>query len=361
MAKRNPKLSRLPKKEETHQMTSDMKSKMTFLRWMAVLLLGMVCHTSKSARPVWAEFERDGIRYAISQVFEEPIWLKVVADPSYEQLTSVFLPEEIILERSMQNPALPDRMAIVEKIDDYAFEMCQNLKSVTLPSSVKRIGTDAFANSTLETVLLSEGLLSIGDGAFYGTRLKEIKVPESVRYIDFQAFAYCHDIVKVDLPSTLQALGGFVFQYSFSVKDIYCRAAIPPVASDSDFGLIHYEYGPSLDCEPGPSIYECVLHVPAESVELYRNAPGWGHFLNIEPIEETNDVEDVERNDDATPFVIGERMVTIQCRAGDQLDIYDANGILIETFRPETATSVSHKGEGIRIIRLNNVSYKIHL
>ncbi len=97
MAKRNPKLSRLPKKEETHQMTSDMKSKMTFLRWMAVLLLGMVCHTSKSARPVWAEFERDGIRYAISQVFEEPIWLKVVADPSYEQLTSVFLPEEIIL------------------------------------------------------------------------------------------------------------------------------------------------------------------------------------------------------------------------------------------------------------------------
>ena len=76
--------------------------------------------------------------------------------------------------------------AIYEK----AFANCSKLETVSIPSSVKRIGYKTFCNCTnLKKVNLSEGLEYIDDSAFAGcTNLKEITIPNTIHHISLIAF-----------------------------------------------------------------------------------------------------------------------------------------------------------------------------
>lgn len=57
----------------------------------------------------------------------------------------------------------------VEAIGNYAFELCYNLKSITISQSIKSIGVLAFFNCTgLTSIVIPNGVSSIKDGAFYG-------------------------------------------------------------------------------------------------------------------------------------------------------------------------------------------------
>ena len=58
-----------------------------------------------------------------------------------------------------------------------------------IPSSVKNIGTNAFAGCTnLTEINLPDGLESIGYGAFADSGLDTIRVPKSVKSIGADAF-----------------------------------------------------------------------------------------------------------------------------------------------------------------------------
>ena len=80
-----------------------------------------------------------------------------------------------------------------ESIGGSAFKDCKNIKTVTIPASVKTIGQYAFENCTsLETVKLSEGLITIENSAFKGcTNLWNIAFPTSLESIGQEAFRKC--------------------------------------------------------------------------------------------------------------------------------------------------------------------------
>lgn len=65
-------------------------------------------------------------------------------------------------------------------IGDCAFEDCINLKRVILPQSVRMIDSHAFLRAGLEEIVLNQGLEKILTGAFYGTHLKRLEIPDSV-------------------------------------------------------------------------------------------------------------------------------------------------------------------------------------
>ncbi len=68
----------------------------------------------------------------------------------------------------------------VTAIDDYAFESCDTLKSVTIPYGVKTIGNACFTNSTLTS----------------------ISIPSSVTDIGLLAFSDCEDLTSISVNSS---------------------------------------------------------------------------------------------------------------------------------------------------------------
>lgn len=83
------------------------------------------------------------------------------------KLTSIVLPEGL------------------EEIGSYAFSGCTGIESLDLPSMLRAIGDKAFENmGKLTTIVLPDALESIGSAAFDGCKLSgEITIPASVKYL----------------------------------------------------------------------------------------------------------------------------------------------------------------------------------
>ena len=89
------------------------------------------------------------------------------------------------------NVVIPDSIegVSVEAIANSAFSSCRSLKSISIPSSVKKIGETCFDYSSLTSVDLSYGLEEIGAYAFNDTLITDITIPGSVQKIGMAAFA----------------------------------------------------------------------------------------------------------------------------------------------------------------------------
>ena len=87
----------------------------------------------------------------------------------------------------------------VTSIGSYAFYGMPNLKTVTIPESVTTIGAYAFKNSTaLNEVSLPSGLTKLGESAFYGcTSMTGIEIPASLWTIQPYTFKNCTALAEV--------------------------------------------------------------------------------------------------------------------------------------------------------------------
>ncbi|MGN1195334.1 MAG: leucine-rich repeat protein [Acutalibacteraceae bacterium] len=90
----------------------------------------------------------------------------------------------------------------LETIGLYAFGYCA-LPSVTLPSTVKTIEGMAFSScGSLKTVTLNNGLTTIGEGAFsYCETLEKITIPETVKKLEGSSFALCPSLKSITVSS----------------------------------------------------------------------------------------------------------------------------------------------------------------
>ena len=84
-----------------------------------------------------------------------------------------------------------DNVYNVTAIENYAFQYCLGLKSVTIGSNVTSIGIYAFFGcDDLTTVIIPNGVTSIGDCAFEScSSLTTISIPNSVTTVGDYAFA----------------------------------------------------------------------------------------------------------------------------------------------------------------------------
>lgn len=64
------------------------------------------------------------------------------------------------------------------------FRGCESLKSVVLPPQIKLIKQNAFMNSGLESIVLNNGLEGINTCAFFGTDIKRLCLPESIKNVE---------------------------------------------------------------------------------------------------------------------------------------------------------------------------------
>lgn len=166
--------------------------------------------------------------------------------------------------------------ANVTEIPDCCFAYQARLTKVTIPAGVKRIGSDAFNGCPITDVTLPENLEVIGARAFAYAKFTSLSIPSKVTTIGNSAFNGCK-IILIDLPATIASLHATAFNWE-DATIVICRATTVPETPQTD------EFNNSW--RPFYQINEnCVLKVPAESLEAYKNA--WGqYFKSVETIQE---------------------------------------------------------------------------
>ena len=140
----------------------------------------------------------------------------------------------------------------LEVLSDFAFSGCDFYGELKLPNSLRSIGANVFgywedgSNWRLMGVLeIPEGVVSIGEGAFYNCwGLEGVIFPESVETIRNEAFYQC-----------------------YGIGSIVSKSGIPP-----------HIMGNAFDGVPKDNF---TLEVPESAVHLYQTEQGWMDFKRI--------------------------------------------------------------------------------
>ena len=157
--------------------------------------------------------------------------------------------------------------ASVRKIGSCAFYGCQELESVTLPGSVEIIGSRAFENCpVLNDIVLPNRLREIGAYAFSEcNRFTSVKLPSGLRYVGDGVFACCDHLEEITLTgsSAYKVLDGGLY-----TKDGKKLIAVP-AAMEGSFSVAKGTKTIAADCFSMTELSEVILPESLETIENY--------------------------------------------------------------------------------------------
>lgn len=170
----------------------------------------------------------------------------------------------------------------VEEIGDQAMYQCPELSSVHLPNSIKKIGKAVFSDcKNLKSVVLSPSLKEVSEGVFVRCAIERLVIPEGIEILSKDCFAYNKQLISVKLPSTLTTIDRGVFYECSSLKEITIPESVTQMG---DYVFLRapkltdvYNYAPvPQDCNELFDSPKVRVHVPAKSLDAYKDHPLWG-------------------------------------------------------------------------------------
>ncbi len=110
----------------------------------------------------------------------------------------------------------------VTSIGDFAFRDCTELKTVTIPDSVTKMGDYAFSNCRkLVSLTLPNELETIGKNAFRDCAVLEALVfPETLTSIGENAFYKCRALKEMVIPNSVTSMGQDTFIYCSNLEKV---------------------------------------------------------------------------------------------------------------------------------------------
>lgn len=152
------------------------------------------------------------------------------------------------------------------------FQEMDKLTEVSLPSTLKEIGTRPFRYlNYLTSITLPEGLEIIRNSAFSSLMLENIVIPASVTSIEDKAFYY--DKLKSITLNGAPTIGSEAFASNSALADVYLMSDKEVTAADNAFGN---------------DLSKVTLHVNNNLLRWARATSPWNRFGTILPLDNTN-------------------------------------------------------------------------
>lgn len=124
----------------------------------------------------------------------------------------------------------------VENISDFAFYGCKNLKTVTIPSSVKELGEYAFQRTAIESIVIPNSVTKIAQYCFSSCEeLVAVDLPDNLKYLGSDAFANCEKLRSIDIPGTLSTIPSYCFSRNYALKELVLPEGVMTIGSHAFF------------------------------------------------------------------------------------------------------------------------------
>lgn len=110
----------------------------------------------------------------------------------------------------------------VKEIGNGAFSLCSNLTSVELPNSIEKIGCDAFGMcAKLSSISIPGSVTSISKSTFNGcSKLETVKIGNGVGIIDDSAFLMCSNLTNITIPRSMIRIGENAFGACINLEKV---------------------------------------------------------------------------------------------------------------------------------------------
>ena len=191
-----------------------------------------------------------------------------------KQLTS------IVVEKGNPNYDSRDNSnAIIETATNKLIATCKN---TIVPSSVTELGEYTFSQWKELPSDLLKYIKTICANAFDNALFASIVIPEGVESIGKEAFRNCNVMKTISLPASLKTIGDNVFSSCYNMIEIYSHNSNP---SDISEKVFNYQIWDSSTHKYVPFSSKATLYVPAGTKEKYQAAEGWKEFTNIVEME----------------------------------------------------------------------------
>lgn len=158
----------------------------------------------------------------------------------------------------------------VTALANYGLSQKPSLTSVTLPETVKKIGSHALRGTGITSMLIPNSVDTIGGFAFYGcTALTSVELGNGVKFIDICTFNDCSNLQTVKIGTGMIEIH-YVFVDCPLLTDVTCLAVTPPELNGTFGGTT--------------PIATATLSVPSGSVSAYQVASTWKNFGTIQAV-----------------------------------------------------------------------------
>ena len=124
----------------------------------------------------------------------------------------------------------------VTYIGDYAFSCLSNLESITIPGSVIRVGYNAFSGCSDFSIIISDGVTSIGDGEYSFSDISgftSVTIPDSVTSIGNEAFSGCTGLASITIPDSVTSIGDKAFYDCTSLASITIPDSVTSIGGEA--------------------------------------------------------------------------------------------------------------------------------
>lgn len=168
-----------------------------------------------------------------------------------------------------------------------------DMSNINIPNSVTSIGSRAFEGccKNLSSIKIPESVTVIGQNAFsWDTVLSSVELPSTLLKIDDYAFSECGSLWGIVLPDNLKTIGAGAFKSCLNIREITIPASVTKIGNDAFQDCMSLEKVTFMSTTP-PDISSAIfnknveIHVPEGYKAAYENIAGFKNCTIIDDVK----------------------------------------------------------------------------